>query len=74
LSPAKTCDTVPQILAKLHPTEAAHRELIDRDISMGRFGEPPEAAALIAFLASEQTSYITGVTIPVDGGALRFGL
>ena len=64
----------PQILDKLHPTEAARRDYIDRNIPAGRFGEPHEAAALIAFLASELASYITGVTVPVDGGALRFGL
>jgi 3-oxoacyl-[acyl-carrier protein] reductase len=64
----------PQILDKLHPTEAARREFIDRNIPIGRFGEPHEAAALIAFLASEPAGYITGVTIPVDGGALRFTL
>jgi NAD(P)-dependent dehydrogenase (short-subunit alcohol dehydrogenase family) len=46
----------------------------DRNIPAGRFGEPHEAAALIAFLASELASYITGVTVPVDGGALRFTL
>ena len=64
----------PQILDRLHPTEAARREFIDRNIPIGRFGEPHEAAALIVFLASERAGYITGVTIPVDGGALRFGL
>jgi 3-oxoacyl-[acyl-carrier protein] reductase len=63
-----------QILQRLHPTEASRREFIDRNIPMGRFGEPHEAAAAIAFLASEAASYITGVTIPVDGGALRFTL
>lgn len=63
-----------QILNRLHPTEASRRDFIERNIPMGRFGEPHEAAALIAFLASESASYITGVTIPVDGGALRFTL
>ena len=62
----------PQILDKLHPTEASRREYIERNIPAGRFGHPQEAAALIAFLASESASYITGVTIPVDGGTLRF--
>jgi 3-oxoacyl-[acyl-carrier protein] reductase len=35
---------------------------------MKRMGEPEELAALVAFLASERASYITGVTLLVDGG------
>ena len=35
---------------------------------MGRSGEPREVAELIAFLASERASYITGRSIVVDGG------
>ncbi|MGQ9598021.1 MAG: SDR family oxidoreductase [Anaerolineae bacterium] len=35
---------------------------------MKRMGEPEELAALVAFLASERASYITGTTIQVDGG------
>ena len=61
-----------QILERLHPTEASRREFIDRNIPSGRFGEPEEAAALIAFLASDGARYISGTTIPVDGGALRY--
>ena len=37
---------------------------------LGRVGEPREIAAAIAFLASEDASWITGVTLPVDGGVL----
>ncbi|HEX08657.1 MAG TPA: SDR family oxidoreductase [Thermoplasmatales archaeon] len=44
------------------------------DIPMKRVGKPEELAALIAFLASEKASYITGVTITVDGGMTRFVL
>jgi 3-oxoacyl-[acyl-carrier protein] reductase len=35
---------------------------------LARVGEPDELAGMIAFLASERASYITGATIPVDGG------
>ncbi|HSR32524.1 MAG TPA: SDR family oxidoreductase [Anaerolineae bacterium] len=38
---------------------------------MQRMGEPEELSALVAFLASERASYITGTTIQVDGGYVR---
>ena len=40
-------------------------------IPMGRLGTPEELGDLIAFLASERASYITGANISLDGGALR---
>ncbi|MCV7279972.1 SDR family oxidoreductase [Mycolicibacterium flavescens] len=37
---------------------------------MGRLGEPAEVASAIAFLASDDASFITGAVLPVDGGYL----
>ena len=39
-----------------------------RDLPLGRIGDTEEAADVIAFLASERASYITGVAINIDGG------
>ena len=41
------------------------------NIPMLRIGEPEDLAALIAFLASEKASYMTGLAIQVDGGSAR---
>ena len=51
-------------------TEKAMEEKA-KNIPLGRIGKPEELAALVAFLASEQASYISGTTIQVDGGASR---
>jgi NAD(P)-dependent dehydrogenase (short-subunit alcohol dehydrogenase family) len=37
---------------------------------MARLGQPQEVARAVAFLASAEASYITGVALPVDGGYL----
>jgi 3-oxoacyl-[acyl-carrier protein] reductase len=52
-------------------TEQAALEDIAQSIPAKRVGKPEELAALVAFLASEQAAYITGTTIPVDGGLVR---
>lgn len=51
------------------PAEAT-RAWVDQ-IPMGRLGEPREFAAMVAFLASERASYVTGQSVAVDGGWIR---
>ena len=43
----------------------------EQEIPMRRIGDPREFAALAAFLVSERASYITGTSIPVDGGWIK---
>lgn len=58
--------------AQLHGTTPdAERATWERQIPMGRLGEPREFAAMVAFLASERASYVTGTSVPVDGGWIR---
>ncbi|RVU38838.1 SDR family oxidoreductase [Hwanghaeella grinnelliae] len=61
-----------QIMQKLHPTEESRDAFIDSMIPIGRFGEPEEIASVIVFLASPIAGYVTGVTVPVDGGMHRY--
>ncbi len=44
---------------------------LEREIPLGRIGEPEEVAKLVAYLASDEASYITGTTVTIDGGLER---
>jgi NAD(P)-dependent dehydrogenase (short-subunit alcohol dehydrogenase family) len=50
----------------VHNPELAAQYL--KTIPLGRFGQPADVAAAVAFLASDDASYITGHTIVLDGG------
>jgi 3-oxoacyl-[acyl-carrier protein] reductase len=49
---------------------AAYREKMEKQIPAGRFATPDDIGALVAFLMSPQAAYITGATIPIDGGLM----
>jgi meso-butanediol dehydrogenase/(S,S)-butanediol dehydrogenase/diacetyl reductase len=46
----------------------AMQAMVDRHHALGRIGQPAEVAAAIAFLASDDASFITGAILPVDAG------
>lgn len=53
--------------ASVYEDEVA-REKVESAIPVGRFGTPEECAGIVAFLASDDSAYITGADIRVDGG------
>ena len=42
-----------------------------KEVPLGRIGTPEEFANMVVFLASDRASYVTGVTVQVDGGLVR---
>ncbi len=54
------------------PTEtdmtAAHIDMVKPLIPLGRVGQPREIAGLVAYLASEESGYMTGSSLTIDGG------
>jgi NAD(P)-dependent dehydrogenase (short-subunit alcohol dehydrogenase family) len=58
-----------------HPTRTAERQAqLDSYVHLARVGGYDEFAGAIAFLCSEDSSYMSGVMMPVDGGFHRFNL
>lgn len=58
-------------LDQLAEDPAAARAAGEAGIPLRRYGEPAEFGTAAAFMLSPSASYITGVMIPVDGGAIR---
>ncbi len=66
-----TANLVAPGLIKTELTKDIRQEIVDLSmmrILVGRLGTPEDIAATVAFLASEEASYITGHVLPVDGG------
>ncbi len=57
------------LLAGVVKDEAFKKKVLSRT-PMGRIGQPEEIAAIVAWLASDQASYVTGTTVFADGGRL----
>lgn len=53
----------------MNPASGPNAEGTKQRLPLGRYGKAEEVAAAVAFLASPAASYITGVTLLVDGGA-----
>ncbi len=56
-----------KLTAPVQANEPVNRQILDRT-PMGRWGRPEEMAGTALFLASDAAAFVTGVTIPVDGG------
>ena len=58
-------------IADMSGSMEAAREMAKQHVPARRLGTPEEYGDLVAFLCSERAAYITGTTIPIDGGLLR---
>ncbi len=63
----------PAIAARLKELPERHKQLCDWS-HFGRLGRPEEFAKVIVFLASDDSSFMSGATVPVEGGILKFRL
>lgn len=63
-----TVNAVAPGFIKSDMTKELNEEELRKTVPAGRFGEPEEVASLVAFLASKESSYITGETISINGG------
>lgn len=52
----------------MNPDEGDFSTLLKAQTAIGRYGQPEEVAAAVAFLAGPGATYITGATLTVDGG------
>jgi meso-butanediol dehydrogenase/(S,S)-butanediol dehydrogenase/diacetyl reductase len=51
-------------------SDPAKRAAFEKNIMVPRFGEPADIAAGVVYLASDESKYVTGIELTIDGGAL----
>lgn len=71
LPPGSTAHTIKARSEREGKSPAEIGEAITASLPQGRFQDPAELGALVAFLASEKASAITGAAIPAEGGMLK---
>ena len=64
-------ELIRQMLAKLPDPDAARKVRVEL-IPLGRFGRPEDVANLALFLASDESSWLTGAALPLDGGLTAY--
>ena len=62
----------PIATGRLALSDAQHEQVL-RGIPLKRLGRPEDVAAVVVWLCSDQAAFITGATIPIDGGKLSAG-
>ncbi len=64
-------ELVAGILAKAADPEAMRRKRI-AEVPLGRMGQTEDVAQMAVYLASEESSWVTGVALPLDGGITAY--
>ena len=68
VAPGLTATGVIEASFQRQPDPAEYRRMRESSIPMGRLATPQEVADAVLFMASPESSYITGAVLPVDGG------
>ena len=61
-------EVIDGVSKKLNISKEEYSQRIIGQVPLGRFGKPEEIASVVSFLLSEDASFVSGVSIPVDGG------